>query len=78
MHGVCKGGLLALWRILRCNPFGKNGVDYVPPPGRWRSGIATGAAENPAAAPAYAARPGTAPKDALAHVRARQGKQETK
>lgn len=25
-----KGGLLALWRILRCNPFSKGGYDPVP------------------------------------------------
>ena len=31
VHGVCKGVLLAGWRILRCNPFGKGGVDPVPP-----------------------------------------------
>lgn len=30
MHGVFVGGILALWRILRCNPFSKGGVDYVP------------------------------------------------
>ncbi|MDP4152697.1 MAG: membrane protein insertion efficiency factor YidD [Bacillota bacterium] len=30
-HGVFKGGVLALWRILRCNPFGKGGFDPVPP-----------------------------------------------
>ena len=29
-HGAIKGGLLALWRILRCNPFSKGGVDPVP------------------------------------------------
>lgn len=29
-HGVIKGGLLAIWRILRCNPFGKSGYDPVP------------------------------------------------
>ena len=28
--GVFKGGALALWRILRCNPFGKHGYDPVP------------------------------------------------
>ena len=26
-HGVMKGGLLAVWRILRCNPFSKGGYD---------------------------------------------------
>jgi len=30
-HGALKGLLLAAWRILRCNPFGKGGYDPVPP-----------------------------------------------
>ena len=29
-HGVMKGGLLAVWRIFRCNPFSKGGYDPVP------------------------------------------------
>ena len=29
-HGVIKGLLLTAWRILRCNPFSKGGVDPVP------------------------------------------------
>lgn len=29
-HGVCKGSILAIWRILRCNPFSKGGYDPVP------------------------------------------------
>ena len=29
-YGVIKGGALALWRILRCNPFSKGGYDPVP------------------------------------------------
>ncbi|MBR5116474.1 MAG: membrane protein insertion efficiency factor YidD [Lachnospiraceae bacterium] len=29
-HGVIIGGLLAFWRILRCNPFSKGGFDPVP------------------------------------------------
>lgn len=29
-HGVFKGGALAAYRILRCNPFGKCGYDPVP------------------------------------------------
>ena len=29
-HGVIKGGLLAMWRVLRCNPFSPGGYDPVP------------------------------------------------
>ena len=28
--GAVKGGAMALWRILRCNPFCKGGYDPVP------------------------------------------------
>jgi len=35
-HGALKGALLAVWRVLRCNPFGRGGLDPVPPAGRWR------------------------------------------
>lgn len=28
--GFVKGGILAAWRLLRCNPFNIGGVDYVP------------------------------------------------
>lgn len=27
--GALRGGLMAVWRILRCNPFGKGGYDPV-------------------------------------------------
>ena len=27
-YGVVKGFLKALWRILRCNPWSKGGIDY--------------------------------------------------
>lgn len=26
-YGAFKGGLMAIWRILRCNPFSKGGYD---------------------------------------------------
>lgn len=29
-YGALKGGVLAVWRILRCNPFSKGGYDPVP------------------------------------------------
>ncbi|MBW3069798.1 MULTISPECIES: membrane protein insertion efficiency factor YidD [unclassified Actinomyces] len=36
VHGALKGALLAAWRLLRCNPLTRGGVDHVPDPGRWR------------------------------------------
>ena len=29
-HGIVKGVVLGSWRLLRCNPLAKGGVDYVP------------------------------------------------
>ena len=31
-HGAIKGSALATWRVLRCNPYGKGGLDPVAPP----------------------------------------------
>lgn len=28
-HGVLKGGVMSIWRILKCNPFSKGGFDPV-------------------------------------------------
>lgn len=33
-HGALKGGLLAGWRVLRCNPWSNGGVDDVPDRGQ--------------------------------------------
>ncbi|MEP6758021.1 MAG: membrane protein insertion efficiency factor YidD [Actinomycetota bacterium] len=30
VHGAIRGAGLASWRILRCNPFGRGGIDRVP------------------------------------------------
>ena len=27
-YGLLKGGVKAVWRVLRCNPFSRGGVDY--------------------------------------------------
>ena len=29
-HGAVRGAGLAVWRVLRCNPFGRGGVEHVP------------------------------------------------
>jgi putative membrane protein insertion efficiency factor len=29
-HGALKGGWMATWRVLRCNPFNPGGYDPVP------------------------------------------------
>ncbi len=39
VHGVLKGGMLAVWRIMRCNPIHRQKTilyDPVPPKGYWR------------------------------------------
>ncbi len=28
-YGIIRGGRLAIWRVLRCNPFGRGGYDPV-------------------------------------------------
>lgn len=35
IHGVIKGTILSVWRILRCNPWSEGGVDRVPVRGKW-------------------------------------------
>lgn len=29
-YGIARGGALAVWRVLRCNPWGGHGYDPVP------------------------------------------------
>lgn len=39
VHGAAKGFALAVWRVLRCNPFTPGGLDPVPTHGHWRPDI---------------------------------------
>lgn len=42
VHGALKGGLLAVWGVLRCHPFHREKsfiYDPVPPKGRWRKPV---------------------------------------
>lgn len=34
-HGPVKGFLLSSWRVLRCNPWNRGGIDPVPRRGHW-------------------------------------------
>lgn len=34
-HGLLAGSLLAAWRVLRCNPFCRGGLDPVPETPAW-------------------------------------------
>jgi putative membrane protein insertion efficiency factor len=36
--GAIGGSALAVWRVLRCSPLTKGGVDYPPSPPAWRTG----------------------------------------
>lgn len=29
-HGLIKGGVYTLWRVVRCNPMNKGGIDEAP------------------------------------------------
>lgn len=35
VHGAIKGTILTGWRLLRCNPWSRGGVDWVPEKGKW-------------------------------------------
>ncbi|HEX4031589.1 MAG TPA: membrane protein insertion efficiency factor YidD [Terracidiphilus sp.] len=39
-HGPLRGSALALWRLLRCHPFTRGGLDQVPQPAAQRHGRA--------------------------------------
>ena len=39
LHGAVRGSTMATWRILRCNPFGRGGLDPVPDTARYEGVI---------------------------------------
>jgi uncharacterized protein len=39
-HGPLRGSMLSLWRLLRCHPFTRGGLDLVPPVPAGRTGKA--------------------------------------
>ena len=45
-HGLLRGGALALWRLLRCNPFSRGGWDPRPRRGIHRKSPSKGAPRN--------------------------------
>lgn len=47
-HGVAKGVLLTSWRLLRCNPWSRGGLDPVPAPGCWHPEILPDGTPRPA------------------------------
>lgn len=44
-HGPLRGTRLTVWRLLRCQPFGKGGYDPVPPAPHRESDRATGSSQ---------------------------------
>ena len=50
-HGAAKGTVLAIHRVLRCNPFGRGGLDPVPPRPRPYDVAIQGAAGQTGSAP---------------------------
>jgi len=45
-HGLLKGLVLGTWRILRCQPFSREGPDPVPPREDWRAPFRRGYREH--------------------------------
>lgn len=54
-HGAIRGTALAAWRLLRCNPWSRGGVDHVPPRGGLARGRAPGRGGGSDDSPAHSA-----------------------
>lgn len=46
VHRAAKGVLLTGWRVLRCHPWARGGLDPVPPRGQWPTRVAAPAADS--------------------------------
>jgi putative membrane protein insertion efficiency factor len=70
VHGAVKGSALTVWRILRCNPWSRGGVDHVPPRKRpvWhqrvRAFVRDRPGRHPVSRPSMRASTGGAPNNA--------------
>lgn len=61
VHGPITGLALTGWRLLRCNPFTKGGVDPVPRLGRWLPDVHPDGRPRSAGLSAYVGPPGADP-----------------
>ncbi|WP_181424661.1 membrane protein insertion efficiency factor YidD [Georgenia satyanarayanai] len=62
-HGAVRGVGLATWRLLRCNPWSRGGVDHVPQPGEPMPWSRSGARARTLGVAAGGARANDAPED---------------
>ena len=51
VHRATKGLLLTGWRLLRCHPWARGGLDPVPPPGQWPTRLVAAGSDSLASDP---------------------------
>jgi putative membrane protein insertion efficiency factor len=57
VHRAAKGVLLTGWRLLRCHPWARGGVDPVPPRGQWPARLAAATPDSLASEPSRTGAP---------------------